>query len=104
MPLRRDCRPAIRSDSKVPSFAGIPVLAAVSAPSSLAVALAEDSGLTLVGFLRGQTMNVYAQQERVRALACACRHDVLCQNIFRISSSNFADVAMTTHATDPRYQ
>ena len=63
--FRHDGTPAIRSDSKVPSFAGIPVLAAVSAPSSLAVALAEDSGLTLVGFLRGQTMNVYAQQECV---------------------------------------
>ena len=38
---------------------GVPVLAAVSAPSSLAASLAEESGLTLVGFLRGTTMSVY---------------------------------------------
>ncbi|MFD5425141.1 formate dehydrogenase accessory sulfurtransferase FdhD [Streptomyces sp. NPDC127084] len=46
-------------------MAGIPVLAAVSAPSSLAVDLALESGLTLVGFLRGPDMNVYAGEERV---------------------------------------
>ena len=50
---------------------GIPVLAAVSAPSSLAASLAEESGLTLVGFLRGATMNVYAGTERVTAGALA---------------------------------
>ena len=47
-------------------MAGIPMLAAVSAPSSLAAELAEDCGLTLVGFLRGTSMNVYAGDERVR--------------------------------------
>ena len=46
-------------------MAGLPMLAAVSAPSSLAVDLAEEAGMTLVGFLRGQTMNVYAGQARV---------------------------------------
>ena len=49
-------------------LAGVPVLAAVSAPSSLAAQLADDAGLTLVGFLRGGSMNVYAGVERVSVL------------------------------------
>jgi FdhD protein len=46
--------------------ARIPVVAAVSAPSSLAAAFAARSGQTLVGFLRERRMNVYANPERVR--------------------------------------
>ncbi|MDG4794663.1 formate dehydrogenase accessory sulfurtransferase FdhD [Micromonospora sp. WMMD1082] len=46
-------------------MAGVPLLAAVSAPSTLAVDVAAEAGLTLVGFLRGQTMNVYTAPHRV---------------------------------------
>jgi FdhD protein len=49
------------------ALAGIPVLAAVSAPSSLAAALAQEAGLTLVGFLRGASMNIYTGAERITA-------------------------------------
>lgn len=45
--------------------AGVPVVAAISAPSSLAVQFAQDSGQTLVGFLRGETMNVYTHPGRI---------------------------------------
>jgi FdhD protein len=40
--------------------AGIPAVAGISAPSSLAVEFARESGQTLIGFLRGETMNIYA--------------------------------------------
>ncbi len=47
------------------AVAGIPVLAAVSAPSSLAADLAEETGMTLVGFLRGTSMNGYTGLQRL---------------------------------------
>ncbi len=45
--------------------AGASILAAVSAPSTLAVDLAAEAGITLVGFLRGESMNVYTRPDRV---------------------------------------
>jgi FdhD protein len=48
-------------------MAGVPALAAVSAPSSLAVDLARETGLTLIGFLRGSSMNIYSGVERIRS-------------------------------------
>ncbi|GHF62037.1 FdhD protein [Amycolatopsis bartoniae] len=53
------------------AMAGIPLLAAVSAPSSLAVELAEENGMTLVGFLRGASMNLYTGEQRVLEKAAA---------------------------------
>jgi FdhD protein len=46
-------------------LAGASVLAAVSAPSTLAVDLAAEAGITLIGFLRGESMNVYTRPDRV---------------------------------------
>ncbi|MDH3430711.1 MAG: formate dehydrogenase accessory sulfurtransferase FdhD [Gammaproteobacteria bacterium] len=46
--------------------AGMPLLAAVSAPSSLAVQLANDFDMTLVGFLRGEAFNIYSGEQRIR--------------------------------------
>ncbi|SCL38973.1 FdhD protein [Micromonospora pallida] len=46
-------------------MAGLPLLAAVSAPSTLAADLAAEAGMTLVGFLRGDTMNVYTGDHRI---------------------------------------
>jgi FdhD protein len=48
------------------AVAGAPILVGVSAPSSLAVALAHERGMTLCGFARGDTVNVYTHPERIR--------------------------------------
>jgi FdhD protein len=49
------------------AVAGAPILVGVGAPSSLAVALAEDRGMTLCGFARGTRVNVYTHPERIQA-------------------------------------
>jgi FdhD protein len=46
-------------------LAGIPIVAAVSAPSSLAVDVADSFGITLIGFVRGDTFNLYTHVDRI---------------------------------------
>lgn len=50
-------------------FAGVPIVASVSAPSSLAIELADEMGVTLVGFVRGDGFNVYTAPQRIQAEA-----------------------------------
>lgn len=45
--------------------AGIPIICGISAPTSLAIEMAEEAGVTLIGFLRGRSFNIYAHRERI---------------------------------------
>jgi FdhD protein len=47
-------------------IAGVPVVASISAPSSLAIELATDFNMTAIGFLRGRSMNIYSHAERIK--------------------------------------
>jgi FdhD protein len=62
-------------------MAGIPMLCAVSAPSSLAVDLAKESNMALVGFLRDPSLVVYAGAERIGASLDTVRQTDLTQQI-----------------------
>jgi FdhD protein len=69
---RRPCPPILLVSGRLgfeiaqkAALAGVTIVAAVSAPTSLAVDLAEETGLTLVGFLRGERFNVYTHPRRI---------------------------------------
>jgi FdhD protein len=69
---RRACPPVLLVSGRLgfeiaqkAALAGVRIVAAVSAPTSLAVDLAEETGVTLVGFLRGERFNVYTHPERI---------------------------------------
>ncbi|RCJ19901.1 formate dehydrogenase accessory protein FdhD [Nostoc sp. ATCC 43529] len=50
------------------AIAGVPIVCSVSAPSSLAVSVAKEFGITLIGFLRGEKFNVYTGLQRIKAI------------------------------------
>ncbi|WP_392533651.1 formate dehydrogenase accessory sulfurtransferase FdhD [Nostoc sp. C117] len=49
------------------TIAGVPIVCSVSAPSSLAVSVAKEFGITLIGFLRGERFNIYSGMQRINA-------------------------------------
>jgi FdhD protein len=46
-------------------IAGVPMIVAVSAPTSLAVDLAKEAGIALLGFVRGESLNIYTHTARI---------------------------------------
>ncbi|MDZ8236180.1 MAG: formate dehydrogenase accessory sulfurtransferase FdhD [Nostoc sp. ChiQUE01a] len=54
------------------AIAGVPIVCSVSAPSSLAVSVAKEFGITLIGFLRGERFNIYTGLERIKAINVDC--------------------------------
>ena len=56
----------VRPKVQVVPLKGLPIVAAVSAPSTLAAEFADANGQTLIGFLRPQRMNIYSHPQRVK--------------------------------------
>ena len=81
------------------AMAGIPVLSAVSAPSSLAADLAVETGVTLVGFSRGHSLNVYAGRERLARPAQVEPRGNLCPALTLSSPSSAQDPISVDRAT-----
>ncbi|MEY2849133.1 MAG: Sulfur carrier protein FdhD [Actinomycetota bacterium] len=81
------------------SMAGIPMMTAVSAPSSLAADLADELGMTLVGFLRGDSMVVYAGAERI---AEALARDIPGDTSASTNSASTNSNASTANASTTR--
>ena len=78
--------------------ARIPVVAAVSAPSSLAIELADDANVTLVGFLRGRALNVYGAIRAIKDVGLKVPEDISVVGFDDLKFSSLFDVPLTTVA------